>query len=310
VVELAPTTVEARTLQASSIRRIWSNLLDYRDWVSYLYVPILIPILVLLPYAVKKSYERSHRISQLVESLSQGSRDLEIMTRLMEGPFKPFIGEPAEEVGKLEEPNLAGFEVLQDSRILDLRSWNPTAAGVIDATSDVYGYRRLKVVKRPEHTGTNLFRIGVLATSPKTQVRFPEQRLQPHLRMTNLERVSGEKQIHFEASWDFTKVPAGEYVDLIYEHYSPAVFLRRESDSTSVAIHMQADTAEVTRWFLMPEGREYKRFRILRWETAKPEKVEPVKPVTEYLPEDKTILAYKLMSTKASNTYEVIWSYK
>src|SRR5262249_54254136 len=48
----AAATVEARTLQASALRRIWSTLLDYRDWISYLYVPILVPILVVLPYVV------------------------------------------------------------------------------------------------------------------------------------------------------------------------------------------------------------------------------------------------------------------
>jgi predicted acylesterase/phospholipase RssA len=61
--EPAAATVEARTLQASAIRRIWSTLLDYRDWISYAYVPLIIPILVLLPYVLVKSYQRSHRIS-------------------------------------------------------------------------------------------------------------------------------------------------------------------------------------------------------------------------------------------------------
>jgi len=43
----------------------------------------------------------------------------------------------------------------------------------------------------------NLFRIDVLATSPKTQVRFPPQLLRPHLRMSSLESAApGEKQCH------------------------------------------------------------------------------------------------------------------
>ena len=58
------------------MRRIWSTLLDYRDWVSYVYVPILVPLLVVLPYFIAKSYQRSHRVNQIVESLAQGSRDL------------------------------------------------------------------------------------------------------------------------------------------------------------------------------------------------------------------------------------------
>src|SRR5262249_2218957 len=217
----------------------------------------------------------------------------------------------AEEVGHLEELNFKGFEVLQDSRILDLRPWNPTTAGKLDATSLVYGYRRLKVIKKPDKAANNVFRIDALATSPKTQMRFPEQPLKPHLRMSNLESTVGdEKQCRWQVSWNFDKVPSDEWVDLIYEHYSPAVFLRRGDGSTSIAIHMQVDTAEVTRWILMPEGREYKSFRILRYETDKPQNVEVVKVVSEYLAEDSTILAYKLLSAKAGYTYEVTWFYK
>jgi hypothetical protein len=304
-------TSEARTLQASALRRIWTNLLDYRDWVSYIYVPLVVPILILLPYVVVKYYERSHRISQLVESLAQGSPDLKVMSRLLEGPTKPWVGEPAEEVRGLEELNFRGFEVLQDSRILDLRDWNPTAAGGLDSNSSVYGYRRLKVIKRADSAGNNLFRIDVLATSPKTQVRFPPQLLRPHLRMSSLESAApGERQCRWQVSWNFEKVPAGEYVDLIYEHCSPALFLRREDGSSSVAYPTQVDTAEVSRWFLMPKRKEYKDCRILRYPTGKPEGVESVQVVSEYLTEDSTILAYKLLSAKAGYTYEVTWLYK
>ena len=38
--------------------------------------------------------------------------------------------------------------------------------------------------------------------------------------------------------------------------------------------------------------------------------MEEVKLVTEYLAEDSTILAYKLLSVDAGYTYEVTWYYK
>jgi len=194
---------------------------------------------------------------------------------------------------------------------MDMRNWNPTSGGKQDFTSMVYGYRRVKVVKRHENLGNNVFRMDVLATSPKTQVRFPLQELQPHLRMSKVDRViAGEKQCRWQATWNFETVPAGEYVDLIYEHYSPAEYLRRGESSTSATISIHVDTAEVTRWFLMPEGREYKSFRILHYQTGKPETAELVKVVNEYLASDSTILAYKLMSVKAGYTYELTWYYK
>ena len=81
-------------------------------------------------------------------------------------------------------------------------------------------------------------------------------------------------------------------------------------NSTSITYQHQADTAEVTRWFMMPEGKEYRAFRVIRYKTGKPETLEPVPLVTEYLAADSTIIAYKLMSLKAGYTYEITWFYK
>ncbi len=102
-------TVEARTLQTSAHRRIWSTLLDRRDWTAYIYVPLLIPILFLLPYLVVKSHQRSQRINHLVESLSQGSRDLGQMSRLLEGRQEPWIGAARRGSSRLRRARSSGF---------------------------------------------------------------------------------------------------------------------------------------------------------------------------------------------------------
>jgi hypothetical protein len=309
--ETAAVTVVARSLQASAQRRIWSTMLDLRDWMSYVYVPIVIPILFLLPYLVVKAYERSARLSHLVDSLSQGSRDLEVMTRLLEGPMTPWIGVVAEEARDLKEPDFKGFELLQDSRILDMRAWNPAESGKNDSESLVYGYRRVKVRRLANHPGNNIFRMDALATHTKTQVRFPPQQLLPKLQVSTFDNtISGEKMDRWEISASFADVPIGDFVDIIYEHISPGQFLRRGLNSTSLTFQTQADTAEQTRWFLMPRGREYRSFRIVRWETKNPDKVEPVRVITEFLADDYTILAYKLLAEKAGYTHEVTWYYK
>ena len=87
-------------------------------------------------------------------------------------------------------------------------------------------------------------------------------------------------------------------------------FLRRDETSTTLTFAIHAETAEVTRWILLPKGREYRNFRIVRFKTATPDKVEGVKIVTEYLAEDYTILAFKLLSVEGGYTYEVTWYYK
>ena len=310
-VEPVPATVEARTLQTSALRRIWSTLLDRRDWTSYVYVPLLVPILVLVPYLVVKSHQRSQRVNQLVESLSQGSRDLGQMSRLLEGRQEPWIGEPAEEVRSFDEPDLQGFEILQDSRIFDLRSWKPVKPAESDPSSLVFSYRRLKVFKQPEKAGNNVFQVYLLGTSPKMAVRFPTQQLQPKLSMSRVEGSTlGQKAYRWRASYDFQQVPAGDFVDLVVEYYSPGQYLQRGGNGTKLVFPIHADTAELTGWILMPEGREYQGFRIIRYETGKPENVEAVKVVTEYLAEEFTIIAFKLLSLKSGYTYVVSWTYR
>jgi hypothetical protein len=49
---------------------------------------------------------------------------------------------------------------------------------------------------------------------------------------------------------------------------------------------------------------------LIRHETGKPETAENVKLVTEYLAEDFTILAFKLLALKAGYTYEITWFYR
>ncbi|MBQ0820942.1 patatin-like phospholipase family protein [Microvirga sp. HBU67558] len=307
-----PTAVTrtARSLHASAGRRIWSTLLDYRDWVSYVYVPILVPILVLAPYFVIQAYERSQRINQIVESLAQESRDLEQMTRLLNGEAAPFVSATAEELRPDDTADLTGFTILQDLRIIDLRHWNSDAGGSKALGSVIYGYRRVKVRKEPE-SASNTFRISVLAISPDTQVRFPPQQLKPQLYSRSLTGHDPTENLrHWEVGVEFGKVPAGETVDIIYEHRSPGLFLRAGIASTSLTFDIEADTIELDRWLLLPQGREYRTFQLIRYPTGRLQPVESVTPVTEFRSNDFTILAFRLLALKAGYSYDLTWFYR
>jgi hypothetical protein len=303
--EVTAATLTARALNASAGRRIWGTLLDYRDWVSYIYVPIILPILFLTPYLIAKSYERSHRINQIVESLAQESRDLEQMTRLMDGPTTSFVGEKGVLL-PLDKPDQSAFTILQDLRIIDLRNWSPD----IRKDSIVYGYRRLKV-RRDRESSSNEFRVSVLALSPNTQVRFPPQELKPKLYSREV-TIPGraENLRRFEVAAGFDKVPIGESVDIIYEHLSPGLFLQSGIESTTLSFDVEAETVELSRWLLMPQGREYRSFEMVRYPTGNPKAVESVTPVTEFRASDYSILAFKLLALHAGYTYELTWLYR
>jgi hypothetical protein len=125
-----------------------------------------------------------------------------------------------------------------------------------------------------------------------------------------VEGAPPEQNSRWQASFDLQDVPAGENVDLFVDAHSPGAYLQRGEGSSAMSFIIYAETGELTVWVLMPEGRQYQGFRIVRFETGKPEKAEAVKVVTEYLAEDHTILAFKLLSLKPGHTYELLWSYK
>jgi hypothetical protein len=303
--DAAPSTIQARMLQLSASRRIWGSLFSIRDWPSYIYMPLIL-LLILLPYLVVQSYLSSRRVNRLTESLAHGNPDNEIMSLLMAGPIKPFNGEPSEEVGSIEPPNYKGFSILQDSCILDLRPWNPS-----DSTSLVYGYRGLRVLKNSDKSGGDVFRTVALTTHPEAQFRFPPSQYRPRLRRTYVKNSdTQEAACQFEVSLDLSKVPNGQIVDVIYEHYSRGVFLQRGENSTTVTFRSEVDAPEVTRWFLLPRGKEYRSYQIIRYETGRPGTVEVVKGLTDYMVDDPSIIGFRMASVKAGYTFEVPWIYK
>ena len=302
-------TRDARELHASGVRRIWSRLFDFRDWTSYVYIPIIVPIVVLTPYLSIKYYERSHRLGQIVRSIAQSSRDLEQMGRLLEGPVARFTGEKAQELAPDDRHGAAGFIILQDLRMIDLRLWRP--AGGAKASNYLYGYRRLKVRKDPTNVFNPDFRVSVLALASDTQVRFPVQQLKPKLYVQTIgSSPEGEPLRHWQVGADFRAIPSDDAAEIVYEHISPGKFVREASGSASFAFDVEAETLELSRWILMPEGREYSSYQITRYRTGQPESPENVRLMTEYLAEDRTILAFKLLMPDPGYTYEVTWFYR
>jgi hypothetical protein len=301
--DTSPATMQARRLQLSAMRRIWSPLFRIRDWTSYIYVPLLFLLLVLLPYLLVRSYLTSNRVNRLVESLAQSSPAIDILSQLMAGPIKPFKGEPFEEVQSIEPPNYQGFTILQDSSILDLRPWNSS-----DPTSLVYGARSLKLLRNSGDTQNDVFRVVALTTDSEAQFRFPPSQYQPRLRRMSTENSSTQRASGlFEVNVDLSKLPNGQVVDVIYECYSRGVFLRRGKNSTTVAFPSEMDTPELTRWILLPKGEEYRSYQIVRYETGNPGSAEAVKGLTEYMVDDPRIIAFKMAMVKAGYTFEVTW---
>jgi predicted acylesterase/phospholipase RssA len=307
-------TAEARELQASSGRRVWSRMFDRRDWVSYVYVPIIVPLLLFVPYISIHYYERSVRLNNLTLSFAQGSPDLQQLDHMLdEGPMKPWKGVPIEEGHDAEPPDLSGFKVLCDSRITDLRGWDPDTVGrvvegAVNPNSRVYAYRRLSVMKKPESKGPAFFRVRLILLGAAGEVRFPGGQALP-AKVVKTTQDAG-KTYRWDAIFDFTKAPAETPMDLIIELQAPGAFLRGTDSSTGMSFGIEAETAEITQWVLMPKGRDYKSYRYVYYKKGQPDTAQDGHFYTEYLAKDYTILAFKILSLDPGYEHEIFWNYE
>lgn len=301
-------TADARELQASARRRIWSRFFDRRDWITYVYVPILVPILLFLPFVSYRAYKRAVRLNNLTLSYAQGSPDLAQLDRMLDAePMKPWKGAAIEEGRAASVPDLAGFKVLSDSRITDLRAWNPSTVGAVNSDSRVFIYRRVSVLKLPEHHGPSLYPVRLILAGAEGEVRFPTQALPGRVVKT---LQSDGKSYRWDAVFDFAKAPVGVPMDLIIEMQAPGIFLRGSESTTGMGFAIEAETAELSQWVLMPKGRKYGNFRYIRYKKDQPDTAEDKRFVTQYLAKDHSILAFKLLALDPGYEHEISWHYE
>ena len=83
-------TTAARLLQRSSRRRLWSSLVDFRDWITWIYVPLFLLLLVVLPLFAYRTYRHARLDAALTRAVAEMREDFRRMLGLLE------FGPPAE----------------------------------------------------------------------------------------------------------------------------------------------------------------------------------------------------------------------
>jgi hypothetical protein len=310
---------KARTLQASAFRRIWSSLFDFRDWSSYIYVPLFFPLLVLLPYGAFEYYKSAEQSRELVKWLYHGSPDLsQVQTLLQTLPaiWPKGSGAAAQERDSFEGLDNTGFTILKETRIADLRLWDPT-----DRDKSMVQYvRRITVMKDPDEVEhDNEFFIQLTPTHNDALVRFPPQRLSPTLIKTpdRPDPLIAAKQCLWGVIYDFKNVPAGRVEELNIVDQDHGVALGSNSTGSKLTFHTWVSRAALSMWILMPQGKSYGSWLLTRRSDArgraddpKPDKLEIVTPVEEFVSGDSSIIGFELVGVKGGYTYEINWTYK
>lgn len=294
-------TRQARQLHKSSQRRIWSTMWDYRDWVSYIYIPILVPLLLFGPYVGYRVYRQSQLISSVSGALQHAGPFLIKAFDLLEsGPVERWESMPFDDVAQLEPESLGGVDVLHDQRIIDLR-----------ARDSRYEYHRLNV-RRSEETdaeGPPVLRLREQTAIDDLRVRSPSSALRP--RISKVVSVPGDSTEGFtwQIAFDLSHVPLGELADVIVETQQP------QSESSLdlqpvINAGITGNPGVLTLIVLLPENRPFNDYWVLRTDRNEPGLVKRVVPNSAAGGGNDTVIMIQIARPEPDSIYECHWTWK
>jgi hypothetical protein len=78
----------------------------------------------------------------------------------------------------------------------------------------------------------------------------------------------------------------------------------------SVSFTVDAETALLNGWLLLPEGKQYQSFDLLRYPSGDATAPELVAPANHFSSLDGQLLSFSLLSLKPGFTYECRWAYR
>ena len=293
-------TRQAQQLRESAGRRVWSTLLDLRDWPTYIYIPLLVLLLGVLPVQAYRYRRQANTNATIVKAITDGSPDfrkiLDIVQRSTTPTWTPM---PVEEVSQAS-PKLdySGFAFLSDTAIVDLRDWRST-------TQDVaHYYRRVHIRKRASEDRMVL----QYPRLPFDRIDFyagPEK-LRPVVRRVPPE--AGEGKTTWELEFDLSGVRPGATTDIEIEAIVHDFEARKGKRENWLRYSPPAATEQASVWVLFPESRPYKDYQLIRYATADPSKPERIE--TQYTIDHPygSIIAWSITNAEVGYVYECEWT--
>ena len=291
----------ARELQRSATRRTVSTLLSWKDWPTYVWVPVVAFVLLAVPYTLYRYRETTRQQGYVLSAVTATSPLYRTMLQLLENGEPPSIEPVAyEEVESLQPTDFTGFQVLSDDRIYDLRSWTSDHDEVL---SPPYAHSRMRVRRTEDGTENALLRLQGVSTDRELAIECRPDSLRP--RYSRADQPDGS--YHWELSLDFSRVPIGADTVLVLEEMIPSDAAMQVGREGRFQFSIKADTGLVRIWMLMPEGRDYEKFEISGFPLGHPELAEVVVPATTVRLPIGAIATFQLINPKHNYRYVCRW---
>ena len=292
-------TRQAQQLRGSAGRRVWSTLLDLRDWPTYVYIPLLFLLLVVVPVQVYRYRQKANTNAMIVDAITHGSPDFLKMFEIVERSTPAWNPLPVQDVSR-ESPkgDYRGFEFVSDTSFVDLRDWR-------SKTRDVAHYYRRVRIRKLANEDLLVLQYPRL---PFDRIDFhagPEK-LRPVVRRVPPE--AGEGKTTWELEFDLSGVRAGTSTDIEIEATVQDFQARKGERENWLRDAPPASTEQASVWVLFPESRPYKDYRLTRYATAGPSKPEEIETQFTIDRPYGTIIAWSIVNAEPGYVYECEWT--
>ncbi|HVX15475.1 MAG TPA: patatin-like phospholipase family protein [Pirellulales bacterium] len=307
--------VAARVLQHSAARRVWSRLFDYKDWVSYVYLALLLPLLSIVPLSSWRYWHErgeAKKTHQAIDAIARSGQDQQVVADLVRNrPLAPWQPPPYEDVADFEPADYRGISFTSDTLIYDLRQ-GPLVVPTSQKTEGrraTYLRRRIRLHKEADYSAGAPFRYQFGVPASKAEVRCLNTRLNPVLRRRKTVAGTGGDRSQWELRLDLARVPVETPVDIQLE-----IFLLDRSDKDvnatidpHEAAQVEARTGMLSMWLLLPENNPYESYRLLSLDPKSPNAAEVIYPSEGEDRSGGTIIYWNLLDPDPERRYECHW---
>ncbi len=293
-------TRQAEDLRRSAGRRVWSTLLDLRDWPTYIYLPLLVLFLGVLPVQLYRERHQANTNAMIVDAITHGSPDfrkvLELVQRTPTSAWTPLpVLEDSQTPSKHD---YRGFGFLSDTSIVDLRDWR-------SKTRDVARYYRRVRIRKLAAEDRFVLQYPNL---PFDQIDFhagPEK-LKPVVRRSR--SGAGAGNTTWELEFDLSSVRTGSPTDIEIEATIHDFEARKGKRENWLRYSPPAATEQASVWVLFPESRPYKDYRLIRYAIADPSEHSEIE--TQYTIDHPygSIIAWSIANAEPRYVYECEWT--
>jgi predicted acylesterase/phospholipase RssA len=292
-------THEAREIRRSAGRRVWSTLLDFRDWPTYVYIPLLVLLLGVLPVYVWRYRQQASINAMIVDAIAHGSPEFrKILDLVQRNPAPAWTPQPIQERTEPTAVNYKGFEFLSLAFIVDMRDWRAK-------TNDVaHFYQRVRVRKLAED---DQLVIKIIRPFDRVDFHCGPENLKPTVRRI-LPRP-GERDTTWELAFDLSSVPKGRSEDIEIEATVHDIMAKKGEGENWIRYRPTFATAEASVWMIFPVNRPYTHYSLIRYPENDPSSFQKVE--TSYTIDHPrgSIIAWSIINPEVGYFYECNWEW-